>query len=184
MYEEYLNEHLEEVETHDITDIPINIQSMCYHRYFLIKNMKYRYLAIHISLIYQMFEQFILSLSKHQQKFISYDIEINNLELKNIHDGIKMLKKYNLDIKKMPEYQKINELRLLNNVIKHGDGDSKKKLERIRPDIFANSGIYVYNNTIIDDTLDISKNDLNIYIESIKKLLHHFPDKIVHEYYI
>lgn len=183
-YEEYLNEHLEEVCVNDEIDIPSEIQSMVYHKYILVKNMKYRHLATYISMIYQMFEQFILSLAKHQQKFISHDYKINDLKLEYLRHGIKMLKEYNFDITILSEYKKIDELRLLYNVIKHGDGDSKKELEKIRADFFVNNGLDMFDNTIINDTLNISKTDLDTYINSIKKLLNQFPDKIIHEYYI
>ncbi len=183
-YEEYLNTHLEKINASDVTDIPSQIESMCCQKYFLVKNMRYRHLATYVSMIYQMFEQFILSLAKHQQRFISYDSKINNLKLEYLCDGIKMLQEYNFDIEILPEYKKIVELRLLFNVIKHGDGKSKKKLEKIRPDYFINKYLDMYNNTIIDDSLNISKADLSIYINAIKKILHQFPDKIIHEYYI
>ena len=135
-------------------------------------------------MVYQMFEQFILSLAKHQQKFISYDSKINSLKLEFLRDGIKMLKEYNFDITTLLGYEKINELRLLNNVIKHGDGGAKKSLEKIRPDFFINNSLDMYDNTIIDDTLNLSKDDLDMYINVIKSLLNQFPDKIIHEYYV
>lgn len=181
-YEQYLYQNLGEVNVYDEQSIPSEIYSMCYHRYILIKNIKYRYLATHIGLIYQMFEQFILSLSKRQQKFISHDRKINELKLEYLSDCIEMMKKYNFDITLSSEYKKIEELRYLYNVIKHGDGKAKKKLEKIRPDIFEKKDLDRYNNTIIDDTLNISKNDLDLYINSINNILNSFPDKIIHEY--
>lgn len=181
-YEQYLYQNLGEVSVYDEQSIPSEIQSMCYHRYILIKNIKYRYLATHINLIYQMFEQFLLSISKRQQKFISHDRIIKELKLENLTDCVEMMKKYDFDISLFDEYNKINELKFLYNVIKHGDGKSKRKLEKIRPDIFSKNDLDIYNNTIIDDTLNISKTDLISYINSINNILKKFPDKIVHEF--
>ena len=43
---------------------------------------------------------------------------------------------FNLDLTKLSAWPKIDQLRLLANSVKHGEGDSAAKLRTIRPDIF------------------------------------------------
>ena len=141
----------------------LEIQSRGQERYYFVLNMKYRNLAIFINLIYQMLEQFIISLCKFQQKYHSYNVYINRLRLRDLHKCNLMFKKYN----------KIYELRLLQNVLKHSDGESKEELLTIRPDYFIekNSVLAIYKNTIIDATLNISDDDLKEYVIAIKEFL-------------
>lgn len=43
---------------------------------------------------------------------------------------------FGVDMKTLPTWSHINELRLVANTIKHGDGDSATKLRALRPDLF------------------------------------------------
>jgi len=46
------------------------------------------------------------------------------------------LSNFNLDLSKLSAWPKIEQLRLLANTVKHGEGDSAAKLRAIRPDLF------------------------------------------------
>ena len=48
---------------------------------------------------------------------------------------------FNLDLTKLPAGPKIEQLRLLANSVKHGEGDSVEKLRIIRPDLFQDPKI-------------------------------------------
>ena len=95
-----------------------------------------------------------------------------------------MFDEYNFEIENLDIYDKINELRLLQNVLKHAEGTSKKELNEKRPDYFTTkkSVFAMYRNTIIDATLNISDEDLKDYVDAIKEFLKLFPDKLIHEY--
>jgi hypothetical protein len=146
--------------------------------------MKYRNLATHINLAYQMLEQFLISICRHQQEFHSRDVNIQKIKVEKLRNCIDFFKKYGLDITKLNYYNKIDELRLLQNVLKHGDGLSKKKLINLKSDIFENTTMNMYKNTIIDDTLNLSDEDLDEYVNIIKLFLNQIPKKLIHEYYI
>jgi hypothetical protein len=45
---------------------------------------------------------------------------------------------FNLDLRTLPAWPKINQLRLLANVVKHGEGGSAIELRKLRPDLFEN----------------------------------------------
>lgn len=182
----YLQENPQELDSLYPDDAELEIQSKGQTRYYFVMNMKYRNLAIYINLIYQMLEQFLISFFQFQQKFNLNDKDIKKETFRNLDQCANLLKKYfNLDIKQFDNYNKINELRLLQNVLKHSEGESKEQLLKIRPDYFIeNNNVFtIYNNTIIDSTLNITDEDLKEYIDSIKNFLKEFPDKIIHEYY-
>lgn len=182
----YLQENPQELDSLYPDDAELEIQSKGQTRYYFVMNMKYRNLAIYINLIYQMLEQFLISFFQFQQRFNLNDKDIKKETFRSLDQCANLLKKYfNLDIKQFDNYNKINELRLLQNVLKHSEGESKEQLLKIRPDYFIeNNNVFtIYNNTIIDSTLNITDEDLKEYIDSIKNFLKEFPDKIIHEYY-
>lgn len=185
-YITYLQTNQQKLYSLSLEDVELEIQSKGQERYYFVMNMKYRHLAIFIDLVYQMLEQFFISFCKFQQKYHSYDENIKNEKFKRLDQCASAFKKYfNLDIKQFKHYNKINELRLLQNVLKHSDGESKDKLLNIRPDYFTeNKSVFtLYKNTIINPTLNITDNDLKEYIYSIEEFLKQFPDKIIHEYF-
>ena len=187
-YMNYLENNIDKVKAQCIEDVEPEILSMSYSRYNLIKNMKYRNLIVYISLVYEMFEQFLLSKVKNQLLLSQDKKYTTSIDIKYLEQIKNVFLKYNLDFDKIEEYKKINELRLLNNVIKHGNGDSKEKLLKIRPDIFNNSNgldkSNLYNQTIISDNLNITNNDFKEYVDNIKKFLKKIPPKLSYDYYI
>lgn len=48
----------------------------------------------------------------------------------------------NLDLSKLPAWPKIEQLRLLANSVKHGEGSSAEELRVIRPDLFQNPDLH------------------------------------------
>jgi hypothetical protein len=51
---------------------------------------------------------------------------------------------FHLDLSKLPAWSKIEQLRLLANSVKHGEGNSAAKLRVVRPDIFQDPQIRDY----------------------------------------
>ena len=181
----YLEKNSQELTSYDPDDAFLEIESKGQKRYYFVMNMKYRNLAIYIDLIYQMLEQFIMSFCEFQKRFHTEDKKLLERRIDRLDYCASVFKDFfDLDIKKFNKYNKINELRLLQNVLKHSDGKSKDELLKIRPDYFIeNKNCFtIYKNTIIDPTLNISENDFKDYIDSIKEFLKQFPDKIVHEF--
>jgi len=183
-YINWLEQNPHELESLSLEDAMLEIQGKGQERYYCVMNMKYRNLAMYINLIYQMLEQFIISICIFQQKYHSYDNYINSLKLRDLHKCNLMFKKYNFDFELLTEYKKINELRLLQNVLKHSAGESKDELILIRPDYFVKkkSVFNIYNNTIIEPTLNITDEDFKEYVIAIKKFLRKIPDKLEYNY--
>lgn len=182
----YLNENTSLLNSYSPDDCLIEIESKMQQRYFQVKNMKYRNLINYINLTYQMFDQFLIVFVKQKIDFIITDKELlKSMEDKKI-DYKKFFLQFDFDITKLDGYSKIKEMRLLQNVFKHGLGPSMNTLKKLRPDFFEESekmsSLNMFNNTIIDDTLNIKECDFEEYISAIKKVLGQFPSKLVHKY--
>lgn len=183
-YINYLEQNSQELESLHLDDAMLEIQGKGQERYYFVLNMKYRNLVMYINLVYQMLEQFIMAICKFQQEYHTQDTYIKKLSLNNFNQCIKMFDAYNFRIKELDVYNRIDELRLLQNVLKHAEGMSKKELFKKRPDYFTTkeSVFAMYQNTIIDATLNISNEDLKDYVATIKEFLYLFPDKLTHSY--
>ncbi|MNL65521.1 hypothetical protein D3C87_1898610 [compost metagenome] len=77
-------------------------------------------------------------------------------------------------------------MELLTNTIKHGDGDSAKKLRKIRPDIFKSSfggyssDLLELNGAVLLDgyTLKVTEDDLTEYINATKTFWDEMPERV------
>lgn len=86
------------------------------------------------------------------------------------------------------DIDKIDELRLLNNTIKHGNGSSADQLRIIQPDYFKNDDILSFgNNDVLEDlnsvyensmALNIKEENFYMYHESINNFWSSLPLKV------
>jgi hypothetical protein len=103
-----------------------------------------------------------LNFTKINERCEDYD------DFKNIY------KFHNIDISKYKEWDKIIELNLVCNVIKHGEGNSAKKLRKIFPKIFCN--IHPLDSyLIVQDTLNLPESLLRNYVDILIKFWDFFP---------
>ncbi len=188
IYRIYLLGNLSEVNAISEENQELELEGMVFQRYNLIKNIKYRNLVSYISTAFEMLEQFLISITRKQLNYCSMDKEyIKEAKTNYLSDIEKVFIKYNYNFSNNKYYDKIKELNLLNNVIKHAEGQSEKKLRVIRPQIFEKNNhdiIKFYNNTIIDDTLNLTNDDFKEYTDAIKGFLREFPEKMSYEYNI
>lgn len=84
--------------------------------------------------------------------------------------------------------EKIDELRLLNNTIKHGNGSSANQLRVLRPDYFKNDDILSFgNNDLLENwnsvfensiALNVKEESFYLYHESINEFWSSLPLKV------
>lgn len=132
--------------------------------------IQYRMELMYLCLICQMFEQFLT------------DIIMEKLEIKKgiyFSEVQSLYKQYGFDFEMLKSWSKIYELRLLVNVIKHADGDSRKKLQEIRKDIFYVEQKTMLKNTINDMTLNITPKEFFEYCYSIIDFINEMPNTFV-----
>ncbi len=167
-------------------DVEEEIFSLSFQKYLSVKNMKYRYLCMNIVTLYQMIEQFFSSIIKMRismsmDKILKEKYKQNKFYLKDINRFYK--EDYNYDFENNNYYKTIDELRLVENVIKHGEGKSAKDLRKINDKYFEKIGRnYPYNDTIINDNLNMDENDLEKFYTGIKNFINEMPKHFIHKY--
>lgn len=147
--------------------------------YSYLKFGKYNLTASWHATLYQLWEQqsrlFLFREMSHVCK-IKFETFCTNLsEIKNFY------KFHNVEIEAFSCWVKIEELRHLCNVIKHGDGDSAKKLRKINPVLFKREGevdyMEAYKTTLLNDTLNINEVTLNVYKEALLSFWDEIPER-------
>jgi hypothetical protein len=119
-----------------------------------------RFLFKEISRVYNIpFETFYINLSKIKEKF----------------------KFYNVDIESFSCWPQINELSLLCNVIKHGDGYSAKELRKIKPTLFkqeeGTDHMEIFKTTLLEETLNINEMTLQNYRKALLSFWDEIPER-------
>ncbi|NOU72552.1 hypothetical protein GC098_14135 [Paenibacillus sp. LMG 31458] len=93
-----------------------------------------------------------------------------------------MLKQCGVDVSTLASWDKINELRHLQNVIKHGDGPSAKELAAIRPDFFAATShtrlMDLYLTTLNEKVLAVDDNEIVNYRDAIHLFWDELPERM------
>ena len=168
----------------DMEDLYRSSFDLAYDRYIILATMKYRTMAMWISCLCQVWEQqlyrFIL------REFVSDGVcsykQPLELSFKDIKDT---LRRYGVRLSEMLSWNKIDELRMLVNVLKHGRGKSEKKLRELRPDYFVfdaeteNMDVMALNGaSLLEPTLQISKNDFDNYYNALVCFWKEFPERV------
>lgn len=126
-----------------------------------------RILLAIITLLCEMYEQYlggILIANLNITKGLSYS------DIKNIYC------EYGYDLSSNSHWNKIEELRALVNVIKHGDGRSRSLLQEKRPDYIDHTE--PIKNTLNDVELNVWKEDLDNYFLELIKFIDEMPEII------
>ncbi|MFS1245092.1 hypothetical protein ACFDCM_10395 [Enterococcus lactis] len=159
------------------TDRMTDISDLFHHA---IAIHKYQYLT----LLCQTWEnEFVSFVNKEMSNYyllnkpLSYSKVMNDILLKNMEE------------KKVKELSKIRELRLLVNVIKHGEGNSAIKLRKRRPDFFKyrttepldkiNDRLVTWNSVLLDsDALNVDEKEFYSYYSAINEFWDSMPTRV------
>ena len=150
--------------------------------------MQYNMRLMWFSTLYQFWEQqvrkFVFEEVTRTHKFI--DKKVNEVAFagfctRGIGDIKEEFNEFGQDLKKLNSWSKIEELRLLANVIKHGDGWSATKLKQLRPDFFDSTIIStdlldLYKTTLGERVLNIHDSEYKIYCNAIIQFWDELPD--------
>jgi hypothetical protein len=88
--------------------------------------------------LYHLFEQQLIRLHRQQLLFGSEERNADLFKLKEVRQCL--LRDYKIDIYTFAAWNKLEELRLVANTVKHADGDSCDKLKQRRSDLFQAPG--------------------------------------------
>lgn len=160
------------------------IQEKAIERYEMLSLMQYRNIGMWIACLCQVWEQQLYSFIIHeaQQEGITYDSS-------DMKRGFAFSKEvfewHQQPFEQMEIWDKIKELRLLVNVIKHAEGDSEQKLRILRPNYFieeANGMQYdlmaLYHTTLLEPTLLIKDQDFIDYYDALVKFWTDLPERM------
>lgn len=114
--------------------------------YELLETMKKNHLLMTISMLCQIWEQQLIKFTLTE---LRYPLKIQNNSL-SFGEVKKVFELHGVPFEEVKPWNKIKEMRLLVNTIKHGNGDSARRLRRIRPDYFE---LDIINGT---DTLELA----------------------------
>lgn len=149
--------------------------------YQALLTMKSNHLLMTISLLYHTWEQQLIKFTirelAHYFEFKERVMQFNEVK--------KIFKLHKVSIDETDSWKMIRELKLLTNTIKHGDGESAKKLRKIRPEIFESSfggyssDLLELNGAVLLDgyTLKVTENDLIEYIIATKGFWDEMPER-------
>jgi len=147
--------------------------------YLHLKLGKYNLTATWHATLYQVWEQ-QLRLFLFQEISHVYNIQFGTFCTK-LSEIKKKFKFHNVDIESFSCWPQIRELSLLCNVIKHGDGKSAKKLQKIKPTLFKQKDgtdyMKTFKTTLLEETLSIDEKTLQNYSEALLSFWDEIPER-------
>ena len=120
--------------------------------YILMSGIRQGMLNLFAAALHQAFEQQIILF--HRKNVLCKDEE-NESKKFSLSEFQKRLKECGIYITDFSFWPKIDELRLVANTAKHGEGDSSHKLREIRPDMFQNPHLSGFSEFISGPALQV-----------------------------
>ena len=177
-YEDFMNSPADD-DMVDMAAIPDKALEIGINHYSYLKLGKYNLTAIWHATLYQIWEQQLRSFLFREMSH-TFKIEFNEFcnNFKEIKEAFLFHK---VEIVKFTCWNKIRELKLLSNVIKHGDGASAKSLRKVKPSIFKNDSdinyIDLYKTTLLKETLNVNEETMADYRDALLKCWDEIPER-------
>jgi hypothetical protein len=125
---------LSDPEWFDPGDIVEDVNNAGLEFYMMAHGVKQGIINMFTAGLYHLFEQQLLRF--HREQLLEPE-EKSCTKLFSCDEAQqRLLENYRIDISTFPSWNKIQELRLVANTVKHADGPSCTKLKQIRPDLF------------------------------------------------
>ena len=151
-----------------------------YEKYSL---MRYNTLAMWISMLYQFWEQQVRKFL-YDEMGNYFKIEFKKFCANGINDIKEMFKYHNINIEELNCWEGVDELRLLCNTLKHGDGKSAEQLRNRRPDFFVKDGLEefdllsLYNTILLEEVLNICEKDYYSFCDILLCFWDELPERM------
>jgi len=147
--------------------------------YNLLNHGRYVLLSSWHVVLYEAFEQ-QLRCYLHKELSHEFRLTINHL-FSRLEEIKKILIFYGVDFSSLKGLKEIDHLRLVCNVIKHGEGSSAEELRKKRPDIIKKYDedelLELYGSSLLEEVLGISDNTLKEFGKAIKDFWESFPER-------
>ena len=163
----------------DPASIAENAQEEGIEHYSYLKLGKYSLTATWHATLYQVWEQ-------QSRRFLFQKISrVYNIQFETFCTKLIEIKEkfkfHNVDIESLSCWPQINELHLLCNVIKHGGGDSAKRLRKIKPELFKQDDnidyMKTFKTTLLEETLNINEMTLKNYRDVLLSFWDEIPER-------
>ncbi len=149
---------------------------------------KYGFTAFSISLLYHFWEQQIKYYLFNELRKNRYRIDFKDFSkiIYNINNIKNLLLEHDVDIEKFDSWDKLNELRLLNNAVKHGSTDNFLRLKNKNSTLFHSwiieddETITRLDSCILEEILDISEANFKEYSDVLMQFWEEFPERNYH----
>lgn len=132
----------------------------------------------HVSL-YEALEQ-QLRLFLYRELSHDFRIEINHIP-NRFKDLKKILLFYSIDFRSLKGLKQIDQLRLVCNVVKHGEGSSAVELRKKCPDLIKEQDdielLDLYGSSLLEEVLSITDKSLKEFGEAIEDFWESFPER-------
>jgi hypothetical protein len=140
---------------------------------------KYNLTAVWHSSLYQLWERqsrwFLFREMSHVKEIDFKEFCTNLSEMKE------KFKFHHVDIESFSCWPQIEELRLLCNTIKHGEGDSAERLRKIKPTLFKQEDgidhMKTFKTTLLEETLNINEKTLQNYEKALLSFWDEIPER-------
>jgi hypothetical protein len=165
----------------DPADIAETAMNKAVSHYSDLSLVRYEFTAMSIATLYQLWEQqvrrFLFKEMSH-----SYQLKFSKFCSKGIKEIKNHFKKHNVDLEKLNSWPKLNELRALCNVIKHGDGSEANNLMILNKNLFKveyQDRTYGLNldTTLLEESLQIDQDTFNNYSENLVAFWKELPER-------
>jgi hypothetical protein len=164
----------------DFESLAGDCEEAAYDKYEILSLMKYRNLGMWISCLCQVWEQQLITFVKHEMEKDGWEFT-GGTDFNEVKECFKI---HNQNLENMKNWNKIKELRLIVNVLKHAEGNSADILRKIRPSLFNWSSEYniegdkleFHKSTLLEETLNISNEDFIEYYNILIEFWNELPE--------
>ncbi|WP_318615297.1 hypothetical protein [Sporosarcina sp. YIM B06819] len=187
--------HYFDPDRHDVADFADSAFEKGLEYYEAVSLVKYNNQLMWISTIYQFWEQqvrkFLFDEIKHSEITLftknGREIEFSRFCTRGINDIKEQFLSFGQNLEQMLCWETLDELRLLANVIKHGEGGSAIELEELRPDFFIsevtdNNLMRVHRTVLNERVLNVKDTDFIKYKEALQSFWRELPERLYCEY--
>ncbi len=163
----------------DPADIAEEAMDRSVEHWDLLNHGRYVLLSSWHVALYEAFEQ-QLRLFLYKELSHDYHIKLNHI-FSRFADMKKILIFYDVDFSSLNGLKRIDQLRLVCNVVKHGEGSSAEELRKKRPDLIKKHDdielLELYGSSLLEEVLSITDKSLNEFGKAIEDFWDSFPER-------
>jgi hypothetical protein len=163
----------------DPADIAEEAMDRTFEHWDLLNHGRYVLLSSWHVALYEAFEQ---QLRCYLFKELSHEFRITINHIFSRFDGLKkLLVLYGVDFSSLKGLKQIDHLRLVCNVVKHGEGSSANELRKKRSDLIKTYDdielLELYGSSLLDEVLAINDTTLKEFGKAIEGFWDSFPER-------